>query len=98
VTFEHRLLVGFEDIKAVVFECNVCKTRTSIPLSEFKRPPLSCPQQHAWEPNGLTIESMPVFRALATLFESLVRKDFQGQTGFKVYLEFTCTKSEQNDL
>jgi hypothetical protein len=37
---------------------------------------------------------MPAFHALAKLFESLVRDDFQRQAGFKVYLEFVAKKPE----
>ncbi len=92
MTFEHRLLVGFEEIKAVVFECNTCKTRTSIPLAEFNRAPYVCPKQHAWNISELTVETSPMFHALALLLSRLATDDFQKQAGFKVYLEFVARK------
>lgn len=88
MTFENRLLVGFEEIKAVVFECNVCKSRVSIPRERFDEPPLICPKQHAWNVQGLTVETQPIFNALAFLLSSLAGHSFQQQSGFRVFLEF----------
>jgi hypothetical protein len=88
MTYEHRLLVGFDEIKAVVFECNTCKSRVSIPREKFDESPHICPKQHAWNVHGLTVEAQPVFNALASLLSSLAGHPFQQQTGFRVFLEF----------
>lgn len=88
MTFEHRLLVSFEEIKAVVFECSTCKTRTSIPTEEFSGAPTMCPKQHAWKVNESTIETAPAFKVLAGLLKRIGSDDFQKQVGFRVFLEF----------
>lgn len=88
MTYEHRLLVSFEEIKAIVFECNTCKTKVSIPMEEFSAAPLICPKQHAWEANKSTVETAPAFKALALLLKRVGSDDFQRQIGFRVFLEF----------
>lgn len=88
MTFEHRLLVSFEEIKTIIFECNACKTRISIPLEEFTAAPLMCPKQHAWKANEETIETAPAFKAFALLLKRLGDDHFQKQVGFRVFLEF----------
>lgn len=92
MTFEHRLLIGFDEIKAIVFECNTCKTRTSIAIKEFNAPPLLCPKQHAWTTNKPTIEATPALNALALLLQRLGTEDSISQTGFKIFLEFEAEK------
>jgi hypothetical protein len=94
MTYENRLLVGFEEIKAVVFECNACKSRVSIPLEKFDEAPRICPKQHAWNIHVPTLETMPAFNALALLLSRLASDDFQKQAGFKVHLEFVAKKPE----
>lgn len=88
MTFEHRLLVSFEEIKAIVFECNTCKTRIAIPMEEFSGAPLLCPKQHAWKANESTVETSPAFKALALLLRRIGSDDFQEHVGFRVFLEF----------
>jgi hypothetical protein len=88
MTFEHRLLVGFGEIKAIVFECNNCKTRVSIPMEEFSGAPLTCPKQHDWKGGESTVGEVPVFKGLALLFKRMGSDDFQKQVGFRVFLEF----------
>lgn len=92
MTFEHRLLVGFDEIKAVVFECNECKTRTSIPVKEFNAPPLLCPKEHAWVTNKPVIEQMTALAALGSLLKSLRDEAFQERAKFRVFLEFEAKK------
>jgi hypothetical protein len=88
MTFEHRLLVGFEEIKTVVFECNTCKTRVSIPVKEFTAGLVSCPKRHGWVTNSLAIERATAFDALAMLIARLGDPIFQEQSGFRVLLDF----------
>ena len=91
MTFEHRLLVGFGEIKAVVFECNECKTRTSIPIQEFSGPPPFCPKQHGWNTNKPLMDAVtPAFKALAQLLQALrdPTETLYTSAGFKIFLEF----------
>ena len=94
MTFEHRLLVGFEEIKAVVFECNACKTRTSIPMAEFNGSPSICPKQHAWDVTDAVVQTAPAFKVLAVLLTKMSDINFQKQVGFKVFLEFVAKKPD----
>lgn len=42
MTFEHKIVVGVGDIKAVTFECNACKSRTTIPVEKLQGIPSAC--------------------------------------------------------
>ena len=42
MTFEHQLIAGLDDIKAVTFECGSCKTRTTIPIEKLTEAPRAC--------------------------------------------------------
>ncbi|MGO9316220.1 MAG: hypothetical protein ACLPXT_15865 [Terracidiphilus sp.] len=98
MTFEYRLLVGFEEIEAVVFECLTCKTRTSIPVAEFNKPPAQCPKQHVWNTGEPVLEGKPVFHVLAMLLGKLADPTLQKHCGFRVSLEFPAKKLERNDI
>lgn len=43
MTFENKIVVGLQDIKAVVFECAKCKSRLSV-APEQARIPSKCPR------------------------------------------------------
>ena len=92
MTFEQRMIIGFGDIKAVIFECNACKVRTSIPISELSAANLSCPKRHGWIVNKFAIDRSTAFDALALLLTSLADKKFQDEVGFKVFLECESKK------
>ncbi|MGI9103576.1 MAG: hypothetical protein ACR2IF_14150 [Terriglobales bacterium] len=53
MTFENKIVVGLEDIKAVIFECRKCQTRVSVKPDEvrvpYKCPNPTCGQQ--WQPD-----------------------------------------------
>ena len=78
MTLEHRLLVGFDEIKAVVFECNTCKTRTSVPIGKFDAPLAVCPQGHRWVTDKPMIPQGPAFHALAFLLARVAQVDEHG--------------------
>lgn len=42
MTIEHRILVGIEDIRAVTFECDACKARSTVPFGSVRDLPGSC--------------------------------------------------------
>jgi hypothetical protein len=75
MTIERKLIVGIEDIKAVVFECKSCLSRMSILPKEgaSKNIPTACPYCRAEWWNFQTSARAPVF-SLAHLFvESIER-------------------------
>jgi len=44
MTFERKIVVGLDDIKAVAFECKECTVRTTVPIEKLSpEPPRSCP-------------------------------------------------------
>ena len=94
MTFEHRLLVGFEEIKAVVFECNICKSRTSIPSEKLERIPVKCPNNHAWILNKPVLDNIAAFDAFVLLLHGLrdPMADVSNQAGFRILLEFESPK------
>ena len=49
MTIEHKIVVGLNDIKAVVLECRKCHTRVSVPPEDAKVP-YACPSGHQWLP------------------------------------------------
>ncbi len=92
MTFEQRMIIGFDDIKAVIFECNICKVRTSIPIVELEAARLSCPKHHGWVVNKFAIDRSTAWDALALLLKNLADKKFQDEVGFKVFLECESKK------
>jgi hypothetical protein len=95
MTFEHKLVVGLEEIKAIIFQCNECKSRIVLAPEDSGKPPASCPKGHAWDWNlpeeyETIAGSAFVFflRALKKLRDPMVQR-----TGFKIFLEFDQPKS-----
>jgi hypothetical protein len=88
VTFEHKILAGFEEIQAVVFECNTCKTRVSIPVKEFTSGSISCPKKHGWTTGNLAIDRLNGVDAFAMLVAHFGNSAFQEQSGFRILLDF----------
>jgi hypothetical protein len=95
MTSERRLIVGFDDLKAVAFQCKNCGARISIQAKSLRDVPLACASCNVrWrtigagqaQGQGMTAES-----AAVTLIESivilrvLIRND---QDLFRVLLEF----------
>jgi hypothetical protein len=46
MTIETRMLVEMRDIRSVEFECQKCKARMSIPLTQDNHPPFKCKNGH----------------------------------------------------
>jgi hypothetical protein len=51
MTVEHKLVVGLEEIKAIIFECAECKSRIVLTPEDVGTPPNKCPRGHSWEWN-----------------------------------------------
>jgi hypothetical protein len=43
VTFEHKIVVGLEEIRAISFECHQCKTRLTVSPDDIRAIPTACP-------------------------------------------------------
>lgn len=51
MTYERRIAVGLDDIKAIIFECKKCKSRLSLTPDSVGEIPFQCPRiecKHPW--------------------------------------------------
>jgi hypothetical protein len=92
VTFEHKIVVGLDDIKAVSFECNNCHTRVTMPPGDIKVPMKchQCPQ--------IWIEvDISQYQAVASPYVNFItaigkiRTLLENKAPFKILLEFEDT-------
>jgi hypothetical protein len=89
MTFEHKIVVGLEEIKGIIFECNQCKSRTVLTPESANFPPQKCPNGHGWNWNvstGYGSTESP-FQAFLTSLKKL-RDPLSESVGFKIFLEF----------
>lgn len=90
MTVERTLIVGFDDLKAVAFQCKNCGARISIQAKSLRDVPLACGSCNArWRTAGgqaVTVESAAtgLIEAIVTL-RVLIREN---QDLFRVLLEF----------
>jgi hypothetical protein len=92
MTFEHKMIVGLDDIKAVTFECNECKARTTIPSDKLQGVPRACSSCNAiWqvkEPGSYVTTSGPAELALIQAIVTIRILIRQKKDTFKILLEF----------
>jgi hypothetical protein len=48
MTFERKIVVGLEDIKAVSFACEQCQFKLTMSPDDVKKIPEHCPSGHEW--------------------------------------------------
>jgi hypothetical protein len=93
MTLEHKLVVGLDDIKAVVFECRQCGTRVSMVPADV-RIPNQCPTgacASVWimgKPAGMTSEYEASTSAHLNFVSAIgyIRK--HNGAAFRILLEF----------
>jgi hypothetical protein len=96
MTFERKIVVGLEDIKAVIFQCNRCGSRIVLTPQSLDSLPKVCPQDHPWKTN-IPVESYNA--STLNLFTITLKKlvdRLHEDNGFKVYLEFEEPKANAN--
>lgn len=93
MTYEHRIVCGIEEVKAVTLECRECKARVSLRPDNTARPPSKCPNGHAWDWNvSLGYESTESpFIAMFSVLKKLADPALK-DVGFRVLLEFEKPK------
>jgi hypothetical protein len=96
MTIEHKLVVGLEEIKAIIFECAECKARIVLTPEQLNKPPDKCPRGHTWEwdvpEQHQSITGSPYFfflTGLKKLREPVVNQLY----GFRIFLEFEEPKN-----
>lgn len=89
MTFEHKLLIGLDEIKALVFQCNECNSRTVVAPESIERPFTKCPQGHAWDWNAPTEfkEFSSPFLAFFYAVKRLRDPVREKSSGFRLLLE-----------
>ena len=94
MTFEHKMIAGLGEIKALVFECNKCNARVSLVPENIDMVPNSCPRGHAWDWNNVD-DYQKVGSPFMALVHSLkrLRDPLSERVGFKIFLEFDGPKS-----
>jgi hypothetical protein len=95
MTFERKILVGLEDIKAISFECQGenCKYRITVSPDEPIELPANCPHGHRWisgEPQAMAIP--PLLKFTKTLAQVRVLST-QKTLGYRILLEFDEPKT-----
>jgi hypothetical protein len=90
MTFERRLVVGLEEIKAIVFECNECKSRVAISPQSIEHPPHSCPRSHSWNWDRPAERSMmaSAHQDFISGLKALRDPAREHSSGFKIFLEY----------
>ena len=95
MTFEHKIVVGIEDIKAVIFECRneKCKTRTTVPVDVLREVPRVCSScQSLWNIDNIpahvtTSAGAPVALVHAIVTMRVLRREAR-EAAFRILLEF----------
>lgn len=91
MTVERTLVVGFDDLKALAFQCKKCGARMSIQGKSLRDVPLVCGSCNArWRTAGAA-QSMTAKSAATGLIESIVTLRVlirENQDLFRVLLEF----------
>ena len=82
MTYERRIVVSLDEIKAVVFECGQCNSRTAIAPDKLTSIPENCPNGHLWQSIGLA-HTGAFINSLRHFKDPIYEK-----AGFKIFLEF----------
>jgi hypothetical protein len=97
MTFERKIVVGLEEIKTIIFECNQCGTRAVIKPEDAGVPPDRCPRNHGWNWNVISEHreigppSVSWLISLKRLGDPmLVQSD-----GFRILLEFEAPRESR---
>ena len=90
MTIERNILVGLEEIKSVVLECNQCKSRMVISPDKMDVFPEACPRGHIWKwdstPGRESVGTQSI--GFAVSLKNL-RSQTSSNSGFRLLLEFT---------
>jgi len=87
MTVERKVVIGLDEIKAIIFQCIKCGSRMCIPPDKFDSIPSQFPNGHAM------LTQFPPDFAGSTLLAFLtglrkLREPLYETAGFKIFLEF----------
>ena len=91
MTFERKIVVGLEEIRAITFECHKCKSRLMVSPDDIRDIPIACPHcNFSWrlpeDPSAVPSGSLP--KAFAFGIRELKIRFGADVIGFKILLEF----------
>jgi hypothetical protein len=91
VTFERKIVVGLEEIRAITFECHKCKSRLTVSPEDIRDIPAACPHcNFSWRlPEDAAV--MPAGsppKVFAFGIRELKIRFGADVIGFKILLEF----------
>jgi hypothetical protein len=90
MTFERKIMVGLDDIRAIAFQCKQCEYRVTMSPDNLSgiTVPQHCPNGHDWN-NGvneaLVIPPILLFTSMLAKLRVLLK---QGALGFTILFEF----------
>lgn len=92
MTFERKIVVGLDDIKAITFECAKCKTRTTVPADSLRGVPTECNSCNSiWLVKNIPAyvsTSVPAEMALMHAIGRMRILIQEGKETFRILLEF----------
>lgn len=88
MTFENKIVVGLDDIKAITFECNQCRARLSLSPDSVHIPRRCHNCENVWivgNPTEVTSTS-----SLVNFVDSIsrIRKQLESGAPFRILLEY----------
>jgi hypothetical protein len=91
VTFERKIVVGLEEIRAITFECHQCKSRLTVSPDDIRDIPTACPHcNFSWrlpeDTSAASAGSPP--KNFAFGIKELKIRFGADVIGFKILLEF----------
>jgi hypothetical protein len=100
MTFERKIIVGLDDIRAVTFERNKCKTRITVPAASLREAPRGCNSCPAvwWSATDVSTNVATSGPAIAGFIQALVTLRVlirENKENFRLLLEFDEPKGSQ---
>lgn len=94
MTFEHKIVVGLEEIRAIVFECK-CKAKIVVSPDDATKVPNTCPLGHSWSWDILDerMDPQSPFLALLRAVKKLRTPPLRDTAGFRILFEFDDSSS-----
>ncbi|MHB8411148.1 MAG: hypothetical protein ACYDDI_04285 [Candidatus Acidiferrales bacterium] len=97
MTFEHKIMVGLDDIKSISYQCNDCGARLTFSPDKIHNPPEFCYQcskkwwngenpQPGFIGKSAFLKLLEAIKDIRTLYK-------ENAVGFKIILEFDAPKS-----
>jgi hypothetical protein len=95
MTFERKIVVGLEDIRAISFKCAHCEYRVTVSPDKVSGIPAHCPNGHDWTQGEQEAMIVPPLLQFTTTLAKLRTLLSQKALGYRILLEFDEPKAGQ---